>query len=98
MSDTVQWFQYKRGIVGESQRVVHCARGADDERLVSWCRREFDPTAVEPTAEPGATPAPGQATPHGPCIPCLLLVTSATETNDSVAAPPARDGLPHGVR
>lgn len=93
MPETIQWFQYKFGVVGETQRVTHCARHTTADRVRSWCRREFAPTDVEEAAEPGATPEPGQVTPRGPCVPCLLLVTAATDR--STAQLPAHAALPH---
>ncbi|GAB2669185.1 hypothetical protein GCM10027271_31290 [Saccharopolyspora gloriosae] len=94
MSDTIQWFQYKPGLVGETQRVTHCTRITVGDRIRSWCRREFDVSAVEEAAEPGAEPGPGQVAPCGPCVPCLLLATAATE--QSPAQPPARAALAVG--
>ncbi|MCX2729491.1 hypothetical protein OOZ19_04515 [Saccharopolyspora sp. NFXS83] len=88
MSETIQWFQYKPGLVGEAQRVTHCARHTIGDRIRSWCRREFDAVTVEVAAEPGATPSPGQVAPCGPCVPCLLLATAAIE--HSAAQPSAR--------
>ncbi|GAA3359634.1 hypothetical protein [Saccharopolyspora gregorii] len=79
MPDTIHWFQYKPGLVGETRRVTHCARDTTETRIRSWCRREFETAAVEAAAEPGATPAPSHAVPCAPCVPCLLLATAATE-------------------
>lgn len=75
----MRWFQYKPGVVGETQRVTHCERSADDGELRSCCRRTFDPELVEDTAEPGVIPEDGQARPCAPCIPCLMLVMAATD-------------------
>ncbi|GAB3292727.1 hypothetical protein [Parasphingorhabdus pacifica] len=91
MSDTIQWFQYKPGLVGETQRVTHCTRHTIEDRIRSWCRREFDVASVEEAAEPGAESGPDQVVPCGPCIPCLLLATAATE--HSPAQLPTRAAL-----
>ncbi|MCA1224930.1 hypothetical protein [Saccharopolyspora sp. 6M] len=91
MPDTIQWFQYKPGVVGETRRVTHAARDTTETRIRSWCRREFETAAVEVAAEPGTPLGPDQATPCGPCVPCLLLATAATE--HFAAQPPARDAL-----
>ncbi|MCA1279725.1 hypothetical protein [Saccharopolyspora sp. 7B] len=79
MPDTIQWFQYKPGLVGETRRVTHAARDTTETRIRSWCRREFETAAIEVAAEPGAAPAASHAVPCAPCVPCLLLAIATTE-------------------
>lgn len=81
----MQWFQYKPGLVGEAERVTHCAASSTrDERLRSMCQREFAPTQVEEVAEPGTTPHDGQSWSGAPCVPCLMLVMAATDATKEV--------------
>ena len=80
----VQWFQYKPGAVGETQRVAHYAAPfTGDGYLRSLCQREFEPAQVEEVAEPGAEPHGQQARPNAPCVPCLLLAMARTQTSES---------------
>ncbi len=81
----MRWFQYKPGIVGETQRVTHCEGAADWGQVRSWCRRCFDEELIEAVAEPGVEPEAGQVSPGMPCIPCLFLVTAATDTAQDAA-------------
>lgn len=80
----VQWFQYKPGAVGETQRVAHYAAPfTGDGYLRSLCQREFESTQVDEVAEPGAEPHGQQARPNAPCVPCLLLAMARTQTRES---------------
>ena len=76
----MQWFQYKPGAVGETQRVAHYAGPFTGEGdLRSLCQREFDPTRVEEVAEPGTEPHGREVRPNAPCLPCLLLAMARTK-------------------
>lgn len=80
----MQWFQYKPGAVGETQRVAHYAGPFTGEGdLRSLCQREFDPTRVEEVAEPGTEPHGRQVRPNAPCVPCLLLAMARTKTSQN---------------
>lgn len=80
----MQWFQYKPGTVGETQRVAHYAAPlTGDGYLRSLCQREFEPTQVDEVAEPGAQAHGQHVRPNAPCIPCLLLAMARTQTSES---------------
>lgn len=87
----MQWFQYRPGVVVESQRVAHRMVEVGDVELTSWCQRKFHLKDVEETCEPNKAPESGEAAPGAPCVPCLLRVMAATETPQTIAQRPEPD-------
>lgn len=59
-------FRYLRGVVGESQRVVHLAVFADEDSVWSLCHREFGLGDVEQVERCGM-----------PCLPCTGRAATA---------------------
>lgn len=59
-------FRYRRGVVGESQRVVHQSVFADDASVWSLCRRQFALDEVEEVERCGM-----------PCLACTANAASA---------------------